>query len=152
MSRIIFASLWHELISDVRTPLCGVLGCRCLTGSALLGCHVLKGFGVYRTGMLGSLSDVVGGSSCTFVHSPCILLVNIYQVRVLSHPFFLFLPLTKLPHPNTIYRAWCWQWVLASELCKSRAKGTTYTLLGVGRDVQTFPVGVRGPNNEVEYS
>ena len=49
----------------------GVLGSRCLTGSALLDCHVLKGFGIYMIGILGSLSDVVGGFSCTFVHSPC---------------------------------------------------------------------------------
>ena len=32
----------------------GVLGSRCLTGSALLDCHVLKGFGVYMIGILDS--------------------------------------------------------------------------------------------------
>ena len=36
----------------------GVLGSRCL-----LDCHVLKGFGIYMIGILGSLSDVVGGFS-----------------------------------------------------------------------------------------
>ena len=47
----------------------GVLGSRCLTGSALRDCHVLKGFGIYMIGILGSLSDVVGGFSCTsFTH------------------------------------------------------------------------------------
>ena len=35
-----------------------VLGSRCLTGSALLNCHVLKGFGIYMIGILDSLSDV----------------------------------------------------------------------------------------------
>ena len=34
-------------------------------------------------------------------HSPCNLLVNI---KGLESTFFLFLPLTKLPHPSTIYR------------------------------------------------
>ena len=32
----------------------GVLGFRCLTGSALLDCHVLKGFGIYMVGILDS--------------------------------------------------------------------------------------------------
>ena len=47
----------------------------------MLDCHVLKGFGIYMIGILGSLSDVVGGFSCTsFTHrviSSCNLLVNI---------------------------------------------------------------------------
>ena len=30
-----------------------VLGSRCLTGSALLDCHVLKGFGIYMIEILG---------------------------------------------------------------------------------------------------
>ena len=30
-----------------------VLGSRCLTGSALLDCHVLKGSGIYMIGILG---------------------------------------------------------------------------------------------------
>ena len=35
----------------------------------MLDCHVLKGFGIYMIGILGSLSDVVGGFSCTpFTH------------------------------------------------------------------------------------
>ena len=46
----------------------GILGSRCLTRSALLDCHVLKGFGIYMIGILDSLSDVVealyGYSSC----------------------------------------------------------------------------------------
>ena len=37
----------------------GILRSRCLTGSALLDCHVLKGFGIYMIGILDSLSDVV---------------------------------------------------------------------------------------------
>ena len=82
----------------------GVLDPRCWTGSSMLDCHVLKGFGIYMIGILGSLSDVV----LHVVHSSCNILVNI--TRVLSQPSFLFLPLTKLPHPNTIYRmAWCRQ-------------------------------------------
>ena len=68
----------------------------------MLDCHVLKGFGIGMIGILGSLSDVV----LHVAHSSCNLLVNI---KVLSQPSFLFLPLTKLPHPNTIYRAWCRQ-------------------------------------------
>ena len=31
-----------------------VLGSRCFTGSALLDCHVLKGFGIYMIGILDS--------------------------------------------------------------------------------------------------
>ena len=41
------------------TTMFGILGSRCLTGSALLDCHVLKGFGIYMIGILDSLSDVV---------------------------------------------------------------------------------------------
>ena len=38
----------------------GVLGPRCWTaGSSMLDYHVLKGFGIYMIGVLGSLSDVV---------------------------------------------------------------------------------------------
>ena len=36
----------------------GVLGSRCLTGSALLDCRALKGFGIYMIGILYSLSGV----------------------------------------------------------------------------------------------
>ena len=46
-----------------------------------MDCHVLNGFSIYMIGILGSLSDVVGGFSCTsFIHhviSSCNLLVNI---------------------------------------------------------------------------
>ena len=43
----------------------GLLGSRCLTGSALLDCHVLTGFGIYMIGMLDSLSDVWKASTGT---------------------------------------------------------------------------------------
>ena len=36
----------------------GVLDPRCLTGSALLDCHALKGFGIYMIGILDNLSGV----------------------------------------------------------------------------------------------
>ena len=36
----------------------GVLDPRCLTGSALLDCHALKGFGICMIGILDSLSGV----------------------------------------------------------------------------------------------
>ena len=36
----------------------GVLDPRYLTGSALLDCHALKGFGIYMIGILDSLSGV----------------------------------------------------------------------------------------------
>ena len=35
-----------------------VLDPRCLTGSALLDCHALKGFSIYMIGILDSLSGV----------------------------------------------------------------------------------------------
>ena len=35
----------------------------------MLDCHVLRGFGIYMIGILGSFSDVVGGLACTsFTH------------------------------------------------------------------------------------
>ena len=46
----------------------------------MLDCHVLKGFGLYMIGILGRLSDAVGGFSWLLpyvVHSSCKLLVNI---------------------------------------------------------------------------
>ena len=56
----------------------GVLGSPCLTGSALLDCHVLKGFGIYMIGILDSLSDVWKASTGTrHVISSCNLLDNI---------------------------------------------------------------------------
>ena len=45
-----------------------VLGSRCLTGSALLDCHVLKGFDIYMIGILDSLSDVGKASSGSLLH------------------------------------------------------------------------------------
>ena len=60
----------------------------------MLDCHVLKRFGIYMIGIPGSLSDVV----LHVVHSSCNLLVNI---KGLESAFFLFQPLTKLPHPNS---------------------------------------------------
>ena len=59
----------------------------------MLDCHVLKEFGIYMIGILGSLSDVV----LHVVHSSCNLLVNI---KGLESTFFLFRALTKLPYPN----------------------------------------------------
>ena len=56
-----------------RQALFGVLGPRCWTGLSMLDCHVLKGFGIYIIGILGSLSDEV----LHVVHSSCNLLVNI---------------------------------------------------------------------------
>ena len=35
------------------------------------GLSCTKGVGIYMIGIRGSLSDVVGGFSCRFVHSPC---------------------------------------------------------------------------------
>ena len=61
-------------------------------------------------------TDVVGGLNwlCPYVvHS-------IIYKKGLESTFFLFRPLTKLPHPNTIYRyigPGVGSWVLASELC-----------------------------------
>ena len=71
----------------------------------MLDCHVLKEFGVYMIGILGSLSDVVGGFSWLLLHvvHSCNLLVNTWYIKGLESTFFLFRPLTKLPHLNTIY-------------------------------------------------
>ena len=41
-----------------RHSLFGILGSRCLTGSALLDCHALEGFGIYMIGILDSSSGV----------------------------------------------------------------------------------------------
>ena len=45
---------WQAHKLDPCSCVFGVLGFRCLTGSALLDCHVLKGFGIYMIGMLDS--------------------------------------------------------------------------------------------------
>ena len=97
-----------------------VLDPRCLTGSVLLDCHALKGFGIYMIGILDSLSGVLKPIAGTHhVTSTCNL--SSIPSKEIESPFFLFRPLTKLSHPNTIYRAWCWQWVLALEHVLSRA-------------------------------
>ena len=49
----------------------------------MLDCHVLKGFGIYMIGILGSLSDEV----LHVVHSACNLLVDI---KGLESTFFSF--------------------------------------------------------------
>ena len=54
---------FEVFITNQGLGLFGVLDPRCLTGSALLDCHVLKGFGIYMIGILGSLSDVWEASS-----------------------------------------------------------------------------------------
>ena len=46
----------------------------------MLDCHVLKGFGIYMIGILGSSSDVAGGFSRLLLHvvyASCNLLGNI---------------------------------------------------------------------------
>ena len=74
---------------SVTQTLFGVLGSRCLTGSALLDCHALKGFGIYMIGILDSLYGVWKPITGTrHVTSPCNLLDNI--TRVLSQPSFSF--------------------------------------------------------------
>ena len=103
----------------------GVLGPRCWTGLSILDCHVLKGFGIHMIGILGNLSDVVGGFSCTsFTHhasSSCNPLVNI---KGLESTFFLLQPLTKRYIGHGVSSG-----VLALEPVLSRAKGATYTHL-----------------------
>ena len=57
---------------NIKYSLFGILGSRCLTGSALLDCHVLKRFGIYMIEILDSLSDVV---EALYGHSSCNLIV-----------------------------------------------------------------------------
>ena len=53
----------------------------------MLDCHVLKGFGIYMIGILGSLSDVAGGFSCmSFNHH----VISSLILKVLSQPSFSF--------------------------------------------------------------
>ena len=69
----------------------------------MLNCHVLKRFGIYMIGILGSLSDVVGGFSCTsFTHHLISSSNPLVNIKGLESTFFLFQPLTKLPHPNRL--------------------------------------------------
>ena len=46
---------WQPYPGDlitIHTYMFGILGSRCLTGSAMLDCHVLKGFGIYMIGIV----------------------------------------------------------------------------------------------------
>ena len=70
-SYFLVRSSWSINTSINTFRLFGVLGFRRLTGSALLDCHVLNGFGIYMIGILDSLSDVWKGSTAT---PPCKLL------------------------------------------------------------------------------
>ena len=90
-------SFWDS-ISYLAGGLFGILGSRCLTASALLDCHVLKGFGIYMIGILDSLSDVV---EALFGHPSCNLDMQslLDNIEGIESPFFPFRPLTKLPHP-----------------------------------------------------
>ena len=47
--------VYYPMGLNVLYRLFGVLGSRCWTGSSLLDCHVLKGFGIYMIGILGRL-------------------------------------------------------------------------------------------------
>ena len=47
----------HAVLRNI-DYLFGILGSRCLTGSSLLDCHVLEGFGIYMIGILDSSSGV----------------------------------------------------------------------------------------------
>ena len=119
----------------------GIQGYRCLTESALLDCHVLKGFGIHTIGILDSLSDLWKPFSGTH-HVTSSVLDNI---KGIESPFFLFRPLTKLAHPNTIYRyirpGVC-SGVLALEPVFSRVKRGRRTHFVNRRDgVQTFKLG-----------
>ena len=98
-----------------------------------------------------------GFSRTSFNHhviSSCNLLVNI---KVLESTLVLFRPLTKLPHPNTIYRyigPGIGSWVLALEHVLSRAKGATYTFASREGGVQNFtghPWPKRGRKQRVRY-
>ena len=79
------------------------------------------------------------------VTSSCNLSSLIY--KGLESPFFLFRLLTKLPHPNTIYR-YIWPGagggVLALEHVFSRATGATAHFVNRRYGVQTFKLGPRG--------
>ena len=52
---ILLSSLKTHILWVFNLTLFGVLGPRRWTGSSLLDCHVLKGFGIYMIGILGSL-------------------------------------------------------------------------------------------------
>ena len=77
-----------------------------MPGSALLNCHVLKGFGIYMIGILDSLSDVWKGSLGTpprkqglgvslFIfslasHTAGVLTVTTHRNSIIFHCFFLY--------------------------------------------------------------
>ena len=71
-------------------------------------------------GILDCLSDVV---EAIFGHSLCNLDMKylLDNIKGIESPLFLFRPLTKLPHPNTIYRPGVSSGVLALEHVLSRA-------------------------------
>ena len=75
----------------------------------MLDCHVLKGFGIYMIGILGSLSDVVGGFSCTsFTHhviSSCNLLDNIKGLESTFLSLSASDEAAATQHDISIYRA-----------------------------------------------
>ena len=102
-------------------------------------------------GILDSLSGVWKPITGTHrVISSCNLSSLIY--KGLESTLFLSLPLTKLPHPNTIYRyigPGAGGGVLASEHVLSRARGATYTF-SVSRagDVQNFYSWDRGQRGD----
>ena len=93
-------------------------------------------------GILDSLSGVWKPITDTHrVTSTCNLLDNI---KGIESPFFLFRPLTKLPHPNTIYRyirPGAGGGVLALEHVFSRATGATAHFVNLREGVQTFKLG-----------
>ena len=56
----------------------------------------------------------------------------------LESTFFLFRPLTKLPHPNTMYQPGVGSWVLASELCESGQRGDVHICVSLEGGVLFF--------------
>ena len=80
------------------------------------------------------------------VHSSCNLSSLVY--KGLESTLFLFLPPTKLPHPNTIYPG-AGGGVLASAHVLSRARGATYTFFASrAGDVHNFYSWDRGQRGD----
>ena len=70
-----------------------VLGSRCLTGSALLDCHVLKGFGIYMIGILGRPYCPEWKTEVLFSFPRCKLLcVNTIRLYKALESAFLYFP------------------------------------------------------------